>query len=129
MWNRRDFQASIHGEFIPKICIQFAEEDSSSLSPGCSFDTDILSSPESTSSRSSAWPAVFQVPRFSYDTELQLDRANTSFKATGSLLNPDAKLKSTILNGLAETIIQYIMCLSNSEFEDVAEAQYQNICV
>uniref|UniRef100_A0A0F8AMZ6 Sterile alpha motif domain-containing protein 3 n=1 Tax=Larimichthys crocea TaxID=215358 RepID=A0A0F8AMZ6_LARCR len=93
-------------------------DDSSSLSSGCSFDTDILSSPESTSSRSSAWPVVFQVPRFSYDTELQLDRAN----ATGTLLNPDTKLKSAILNGLAETIIQYKMYLSDSEFENVAEA-------
>lgn len=97
-------------------------DDSSSLSSGCSFDTDILSSPESTSSRSSAWPVVFQVPRFSYDTELQLDRANATFKATGTLLNPDAKLKSAILNGLAETIIQYKVYLSDSEFEDVAEA-------
>ena len=97
-------------------------DDSSSLSSGCSFDTDILSSPESTSSRSSAWPVVFQVPRFSYDTELQLDRANTAFKATGTLLNPDVKLKSAILNGLAETIIQYKVYLSDSEFTDVAEA-------
>lgn len=66
-------------------------DDSSSLSSCCSFDTDILSSAESTSSRSSAWPVVFQIPRFSYDTELQLDKANAAFKETGSLLNPDSK--------------------------------------
>lgn len=97
-------------------------DDSSSLSSGCSFDTDILSSPESTSSRSSAWPVV-QVPRFSYDPELHLDRASAAFKATRTLLNPDAKLKSAILNGLAETIVQYKVYLSDSEFEDVAEAR------
>ncbi|XP_027134490.1 uncharacterized protein LOC113745762 [Larimichthys crocea] len=96
--------------------------DDSSLSSGCSFDTDILSSPESSSSRSSAWPVLFQVPRFSYDTELQLDRANAAFKATGTLLNPDTKLKSAILNGLAEKIITYKVYLSDSEFENVAEA-------
>lgn len=97
-------------------------DDSSSLSSCCSFDTDILSSAESTSSRSSAWPVVFQVPRFSYDTDLQLVRANVAFIETGTLLNPDAKLKSSILSGLAETIIQYKVYLSDSEFEDVAEA-------
>ncbi|KAK0131528.1 putative nuclease HARBI1 [Merluccius polli] len=114
VWNRGGFQASIHGCGISDALAQ--PDDSSSLSSGCSFDTDILSSPESTSSRSSAWPVVFQ------DTELQLDRANAIFKATGTLLNPDAKLKSAILNGLAETIVQYKMYLSDSEFEDVAEA-------
>jgi len=55
--------------------------DSSSLSSGSSVNTDILSSPESTS-RSSGWPPVFIVPRFSYDTELQLDRANATSKRT-----------------------------------------------
>uniref|UniRef100_A0A672ICZ9 PB1 domain-containing protein n=1 Tax=Salarias fasciatus TaxID=181472 RepID=A0A672ICZ9_SALFA len=99
-----------------------SNDSSSSLSSCCSFDTDILSSSESTSSRSSAWPVVFPVPKFSYDTELQLDRANAAFKATGTLLNPDARLKSSILNGLAETIIKYKVYLSDSEFEDVAEA-------
>lgn len=61
--------------------------DSSSLSSGCPFDTDILSSPESTPSRSSAWAVVFQIPGFSYDTELQLDRVNAAFKANRTLLN------------------------------------------
>lgn len=97
-------------------------DDSSSLSSGSSFDTDILSSPGSTSSRSSRWPTVFHVPRFSFDTELQLDRANTAFKETGTLLNPDTKLKSAILDGLTETIVQYKVYLSDSEFEDVVEA-------
>lgn len=51
-----------------------------------------------------------------------MERANAAFKATGTLLNPHAKLKSAILNGLAETIIQYKVDDSDSEFEDVAEA-------
>lgn len=62
------------------------------------------------------------MPQFSYDTELQLDRANTAFKETGALLNPDTKLKSAILVGLCETIIQYKVYLSDCEFEEVAEA-------
>lgn len=97
-------------------------DDSSSLSSGSSFDTDILSSPESTSSRSYGWPVVFLVPRFSYDTEVQLDRANAAFKETGTLLYPDTKLKSAILDGLAEAIVRYKVYLSDGEFEAVAEA-------
>ncbi|RXN37812.1 sterile alpha motif domain-containing 3-like isoform X2 [Labeo rohita] len=97
--------------------------DSSSLSSaGSSFDTDILSSPESTSSRSTVWPIVFPMPRFAYDSQLQLDRANAAFKETGALLNPDTKLKSAVLDGLAETIVQYKVYLSDREFDEVAEA-------
>ncbi|XP_013886534.1 uncharacterized protein LOC106534417 [Austrofundulus limnaeus] len=101
-------------------------DDSSSNSSGTSFDTDILSSPESTSSRSTAWPIVFPMPRFAYDTQLQLDRANAAFKDTGALLNPDTKLKSAILEGLAETIVQYKVYLSDREFDEVAEALVTN---
>lgn len=31
------------------------------------------------------------MPPFASDTQLQLDRANTAFKETGALLNPDTK--------------------------------------
>lgn len=97
--------------------------DSSSLSSArSSFDTDILSSPESTSSRSSRWPIVFPIPRFSYDAQLQQDRANAVFRETGALLNPNHKLKSSILDGLAETIVQYKVYPSDKEFNEVAEA-------
>jgi len=82
----------------------------------------ILSSPDSTSSRSTAWPIAFPLPRFAYDTQLQLDRANAAFKETGALLNPNTKLKSAILDGLAETIVKYKVYLSDREFDEVAEA-------
>ena len=104
-------------------------DDSSSLSSaGRSFDTDILSSPESTSSRSTAWPIVFPMPRFAYDTQLQLDRANAAFKETGALLNPDTKLKSAILDGLAEVIVQYKVYLTDIEFDELAEALVTSMC-
>uniref|UniRef100_A0A0F8C9V8 Sterile alpha motif domain-containing protein 3 n=1 Tax=Larimichthys crocea TaxID=215358 RepID=A0A0F8C9V8_LARCR len=90
----------------------------SSLSSGSLCDTDILSSPESTPSRSSGWPIVFLVPRFPYDCELQLDKANAAFKESRTLLNPDMRLKTAILDSLAEEIVQY----SDIEFEEVAEA-------
>lgn len=95
--------------------------DDSSLSCA-SLDTDILTSPESAASRSSGWPLVFHVPKFPYDCELQLEKANAAFKATGTLLDPDIRLKTAILDGLAEAIVQYKVYPTDGEFEDVAEA-------
>lgn len=95
--------------------------DDSSLSCA-SLDTDILISPESAASRSSGWPLVFHVPKFPYDCELQLEKANAAFKATGTLLDPDIRLKTAILDGLAEAIVQYKVYPTDGEFEDVAEA-------
>ncbi|XP_071337589.1 uncharacterized protein [Trachinotus anak] len=92
----------------------------SSLSSGSLCDTDILSSPESTPSRSSGWPVVFVVPRFPYDCQLQLDKANAEFKESGTLLDPDVGLKTAILDSLAEEIVQYKVYPSDSEFEEVA---------
>lgn len=103
------------------------QDGSSSLSSAYSFDTDILSSPgyasssESTSSRSSGWP-VFKVPRFTYDAELQLSRANAEFKEKGTLLDPPVKLRSSILDGLTEEIVKFKVYLSDEEFNNVAEA-------
>ncbi|XP_041861760.1 uncharacterized protein LOC121652780 [Melanotaenia boesemani] len=93
-----------------------------SLSSGSLYDTDILSTPDSTSSRSTGWPLVFLVPRFPYDCELQLEKANAAFKESGTLLNPDIRLKTAILDSLAEAIVQYKVYPSDSEFEEVAEA-------
>ncbi|XP_038139855.1 uncharacterized protein LOC119782782 [Cyprinodon tularosa] len=94
----------------------------SSRSSGSLCDTDILSSPESNPSRSSGWPVVFLVPKFPYDCELQLDKANAAFKESGTLLNPDMRLKTAILDSLAEKIVQYKVYPSDNEFEEVAEA-------
>ena len=63
--------------------------DSSSLSGGF-VDIDILSSNESTSSRST-WPAVFHVPKFSYDSEITLQQASLAYIENGAVLIPDPK--------------------------------------
>ncbi|KAI9525063.1 hypothetical protein NQZ68_012576 [Dissostichus eleginoides] len=44
----------------------------------------------------------------------------------GTLLSPDNKLKSAILDGLAEKIIEYKVYLSDSEFEEV-NAEFKRI--
>ncbi|CAL8253809.1 unnamed protein product [Arctogadus glacialis] len=83
--------------------------------------TIILTSPESTSSRSS-WPETFQVPRFSYDAEFKLDNAHGAFKANGTLLIPDPKLKSDILEGLIQEVVNHKVYVTDREFDQVAEA-------
>lgn len=69
--------------------------NSASVSSG-SVDTDLLSSSDSSSSRTS-WPVSFPVPQFSYDSELKLDRGNATYKNDGTPLIPDPKPKSNIL--------------------------------
>lgn len=89
-------------------------------------DTDILSSPESTSSgssfRSQPWPQNFQIPQFNYEVQIQLERANQAFLNSGSRLSPSPKLKSDKLDGLASEIVKYKVYPSSSEFDDVAQA-------
>lgn len=84
-------------------------------------DTDILSSNESTSSRSS-WPDVFHVPKFSYDAELKLQQAGLVYIQNGTVLIPDPKLKSAILDGLVQEIVQYKVYVSDKEMEQVAQS-------
>nr|XP_046262986.1 uncharacterized protein LOC124068633 [Scatophagus argus] len=88
---------------------------------GQPVDTDILSSNESTSSRSS-WPDVFHVPKFSYDAELKLQQAGLVYIQNGTVLIPDPKLKSAILDGLVQEIVQYKVYVSDKEMEQVAQS-------
>ncbi|XP_061905620.1 uncharacterized protein LOC133651640 isoform X1 [Entelurus aequoreus] len=85
-----------------------------------SSDTLKLSS-DSESSRSH-WPTEFQIPKFSYDVEMQLRSANLDFVSNGVLLTPGHKLKSDILESLAQEIIKFKAYPSNLEIESVAEA-------
>jgi len=77
------------------------------MRPLQSCDTDIISSsqssllstPESVSSvRNQAWPERFPVPQFSFDAEIQLQKAQLAYQTDGTVLSPNAKLKSDILD-------------------------------
>nr|XP_046234062.1 uncharacterized protein LOC124053137 [Scatophagus argus] len=84
--------------------------------------TIILSSPESTSSlHSESWPAQFEIPTFSFDTELILQAANEAYRKDGTLLNNPA-VKSNILDKLAASIFVYTAYPSQAQREQVAEA-------
>lgn len=73
--------------------------DSSSISSVGTGNTQPVSSPGSPpSKRLWGWPSVFTVPHFSYDAELQLEKANAEYRASGIHLSPSPKLKSQALN-------------------------------
>lgn len=92
--------------------------DSTSIDSHSSSDTIIFSSPES---RSCSWPQVFVVPRFSYCAEIVLQKGNDDFNANGTLLSLTPKVRSDILEGLAEEIIRYTAYPTDEQFEKVAE--------
>ena len=102
-------------------CAKLSEDVGASPSVSSS-DTIILSSPGSTSSlRSESWPAEFEIPTFSLDTELILQAANEAYRKDGTLLSNPA-VKSSILDKLAESIFVYIVYPSQTQREQVAEA-------
>lgn len=96
--------------------------DSASFDSCSSNDTIILSSPES---RSCSWPEAFVVPRFSFCAVLLLQKGNDDFNENGTLLSLTPKVRSDILEGLAEEIIKYTAYPRDEQFGEVAEALVQ----
>ncbi|KAI9542025.1 hypothetical protein NQZ68_025159 [Dissostichus eleginoides] len=95
-------------------------EDASSISSRGTNDTVILSS--SPESRSCTWPDVVDIPSFSFDTEMQLEKGNQDLQANGMQLIPGPKMKSVILEGLTEKMFKYTAYPNNVQISNVAEA-------
>lgn len=107
-----------------------SSEDVRSSSSHPSSDTILLSSPETIVQssperasflRSSSWPAQFEIPTFSFDTELILQAANEAYRKDGTLLS-NPSVKPNILDKLADTIFVYTAYPSRAQREQVAEA-------
>ncbi|XP_076869961.1 uncharacterized protein LOC143521224 isoform X1 [Brachyhypopomus gauderio] len=95
-------------------------DDQDNLSDRSSADTVIVvQTPES---RRSSWPQDFALPQFSSCAELQLQKANTEFINNGTLLTPPPKLRSDILEGMAEEIFRYTAYATDHQLEEAAEA-------
>jgi len=104
---------------------QMTNDDAlSSVDSGDTDDTIILSPPgsETVSTRNQQWPKEFNIPRFSYDTELQLERGNSLFKANGTRLTVTPKMKSDILEKVCDEIYKYKSYPSSLNFCEVSEA-------
>uniref|UniRef100_A0A8C2X9N4 PB1 domain-containing protein n=1 Tax=Cyclopterus lumpus TaxID=8103 RepID=A0A8C2X9N4_CYCLU len=88
-----------------------------------SDDTELLSSSSSTvSTQTQLWPRVFQIPTFSYETELQLETGNAVHRSNMTRLSMSFKLKSDILEKVAEEMFKYKAYPTDNDFSDVAEA-------
>ncbi len=94
----------------------------SSVGSGDTDDTIILSPPgsETVSIRNQQWPKEFDIPRFSYDTELQLERGNALFKVNGTRLTVTPKMKSDILEKVCDEIYKYKSYPSIANFCEVS---------
>ncbi|XP_057196120.1 uncharacterized protein LOC130557969 isoform X3 [Triplophysa rosa] len=103
---------------------QSNDDTLSSFGSGDTDDTIILSPPgsETVSTRNQQWPKEFNIPRFSYDTELQLERGNSLFKANGTRLTVAPKMKSDILEKICDEIYKYKSYPSSANFCEVSEA-------
>ncbi|KAK7905164.1 hypothetical protein WMY93_017771 [Mugilogobius chulae] len=115
-------------QYIPSAAGSYsqAQESSSSSFSGVSVpDTEILSTESEPSTPRSFWPVKFGVPQFSFDSELKLERANAEYREKGTLLIPDNKLLSNILQGLIQEIVRYGLYITDNQFSSVGEALVQ----
>ncbi|XP_063330975.1 bis(5'-adenosyl)-triphosphatase isoform X1 [Pelmatolapia mariae] len=85
-----------------------------------SQDTIILKR-QKTTERCEPWPKQFPIPQFAYETEMYLERATEEYKKNGNLL-PTSKVKTDILEKLAETIFTFTAYPSSAQVSYVAEA-------
>ncbi len=94
--------------------VNFSDESFSS-----SAETVLVTSPES---RTSSWPQVFAVTHFSCSAEIQLQRVDTEFNKSGMLLMSPPKLRSDILEDMAEEIFRYAAYPTDNQLDQAAEA-------
>ncbi|XP_065136952.1 uncharacterized protein [Paramisgurnus dabryanus] len=88
----------------------------------CSTESPNISHPESVLSRTHPWPTNFPIPCFSYETELQLERGNAEYQANKKVLTVGSKMKSDILQKVAEQIYKFKAYPLDTDFSEVAEA-------
>lgn len=96
------------------------ESNADSASTSTSQDTIILKR-QKTTERCEPWPKKVPIPQFAYETEMYLERATEEYKKNGTLL-ATSKVKTDILEKLAETIFKFTAYPSSAQVSFVAEA-------
>lgn len=92
---------------VKVICLSEPSDSNQSVEEASlsSSNTVLLSSPDPATARSQ-WPLEFKIPKFPYDVDMQLQKANQDFMSKKVLLTPHFKLKSDILESLAQEILK-----------------------
>ncbi|KTG31534.1 hypothetical protein cypCar_00044298 [Cyprinus carpio] len=101
-----------------------SQPSTSSGSISAESDDTIILSPRSPGMHK-PWPTDFPIPKFSYNTELVLQKGNENYLRDGSLLCKEKSypgVKSNILECLAELISSYTPYPSDAQRCAVAEA-------
>lgn len=99
-------------------CVSTLPQSTDESSSITSDDTIILS-PRSSPERA-PWPKEFPIPRFSYETEMVLERANEAYRKDGTLLT-SPNVKPAILGGLSQSIFTYTAYPTSLQVASVAE--------
>lgn len=97
-------------------------EDSPSTSD--SQDTIPTFIPQNSNERCLPWPRQFPIPELAYEVEVCLQRGMEEYNKNGARLN-STKIRSHILEKLAEAIFKYTAYPTGAHFADVAEALIQ----
>lgn len=100
--------------------VESLASNTDSVGSSSSQDTVILPR-RSVGARCQPWPKQFPIPQFAFETEMSLETASEEYKKNGTLLNT-SKVKSDILEKLAETIYKYTAYPSSLQISEVADA-------
>lgn len=100
--------------------VESLTSNADSVGTSSSQDTIILPR-QSGGARCQPWPKEFPIPQFAYETEMSLETACEDYKKNGTLLNT-LKVKSDILEKLAETVYKYTAYPSSLQISEVADA-------
>ncbi|CAL9689387.1 unnamed protein product [Knipowitschia caucasica] len=96
------------------------------VASSCSDDTLCTSTPHSSPdvemSGYASWPKVFMIPKFTYEAELELHQKNEECDNNGKYHTPGVKLKSVILDFLAQEMLKYTKYPKDYQCEEVAAA-------
>uniref|UniRef100_A0A8B9KMH5 Uncharacterized protein n=1 Tax=Astyanax mexicanus TaxID=7994 RepID=A0A8B9KMH5_ASTMX len=111
--------------FIDSVSSDLSDLDTSLASQNTDTDDTVIlsrSSSDSEGLRKEPWPKEFIIPRFSLETESQLQRGNAEYAQNQTRLTPTSKMLSDILDRLAEKIFSYKAYPTDADLSDVAEA-------
>lgn len=86
------------------------------------IDSTIILDRSPLSLRTIQWPKEFPIPRFSLETEIQLQKGNSEYNTKKLRLAIGSKLLSDILGKLAEEIFKYKAYPKNEDYSEVAQA-------
>ncbi len=99
-----------------------SQSDDTSSAGSSGTDSSVILDRSLSTLRTIQWPKEFPIPRFSLETEMQLQKGNAECNAQKLRLTVGSKMLSDILEKLAEEIFKYKAYPNDEDYSEVAEA-------